>query len=85
MRKTLKFLMKEMNVEIELTVNCEEIEEMLRSQYNLDEPVKLTRMEHDELSDVCAFTFEVDADDSKQICRNWDSSAFTTGLLEEAI
>jgi hypothetical protein len=77
--------MRKMNVLIELDVPCGAIEELLRDKYHLDEPVKLVRMEHDELGDLCAFTFDVDAVDSKMICRDWDNSDFAMSLLEEAI
>lgn len=72
-------------MKIELGANCSEIEDMLSRRYNLSEPVKLMGLEFDEGSDLVAFSFEVDAEDSIQIDRNWDSSAFTTGLIEEAI
>ena len=42
-------------------------------------------MDYDELSDVCAFEFEVDAGDSVRINRKWDDYAFTEDILGEAI
>jgi hypothetical protein len=42
-------------------------------------------MEFDEAGDLCAFSFEVDAADSKLICREWDDYAFVEGLIENAI
>lgn len=74
-----------MNVTIDLAIPCETIEQMVYDQYHLDETVKLTKMEHDEMSDLCSFTFEVDVAVSKQICRDWDSDSFAAGLVEEAI
>lgn len=72
-------------MKIELAVPCSAIEEMICFQYKLDEPVKLTDMEYDEMGDLCAFTFETDAENTERIHRNWDDSAFACGIVEEAI
>ncbi len=72
-------------MKIELMIPCSTIEEMLHAQYHLEEPVKLTQMEHDDLSDVVAFSFEVDAEDREKITRDWDDDAFAVDLMEEAI
>lgn len=70
---------------IEVEVPASSVEELLSAQHNLSEPVRLAGIEHDELSDVCAFVFEVDEDDVPKIDRNWDNDEFAAGLLEEAI
>jgi len=70
---------------IELAVNCSSVEEMLSARHSLEEPVKLTHVEHDEMGDLCAFVFEVDEDDVPKIDRDWDSDDFAAGLVEEAI
>ena len=72
-------------MKIDLDVNCSDLEDMLATHYNLSEPVKLVSVEFDEAGDLIAMGFEVDAGDCKQICRNWDSYAFTEGLISEAI
>ena len=51
----------------------------------LDEPVKLTNMEYDEMGELCAFTFEVDEDDLPKIDRNWDDDSFADGLIQDII
>ena len=80
-----KFLKKAMIVKIELTVNCDQLEDILQARYDLTDPVKLIGLEYDEMSDVCAFEFEVDAGDSVRINRKWDDYMFTEDLLGEAI
>lgn len=72
-------------IQIELSVSCSSIEEMLHSQYHLDEPVKLTKMEHDEMGDLCVFTLEMDEDTARKINRGWDESQFSGNLVDEAI
>jgi len=72
-------------VEIELCVPCNVIEEMLHARYHLDEPVKLTKMDHDELGDLCAFTFEMEEDTATQINREWDDTSFAGDIVDEAI
>lgn len=72
-------------MQIELTVPCNVLEEMLHAQYHLDEPVKLTKMEHDELGDLCAFTFEMEAATAAQVDRQWDETSFAGDILKEAI
>lgn len=72
-------------MKLELTVACDQMEDLLQARYNLNEPVKLIGMDYDELSDVCAFEFEVDASDSVRINRKWDDYAFTEDILGEAI
>ena len=72
-------------MQIELTVPCSVLEEMLHAQYHLDEPVKLMKMEHDELGDLCAFTFEVEEESAKQIDRGWDATSFSGDIVDEAI
>lgn len=76
---------RKMIVKLELTVACDQMEDLLQARYNLNEPVKLIGMDYDELSDVCAFEFEVDAGDSVRINRKWDDYAFTEDILGEAI
>ena len=78
-------MMRTMIVKIELTVNCDQLEDLLQARYNLTDSVKLVNLEYDELSDICAFEFEGDADDCRLITRNWDNYAFTEDLLGEAI
>lgn len=72
-------------MKIDLDVNCSDLEDMLVTHYNLSEPVKIVSVEFDETGDLIAMGFEVDAEDSVQIGRNWDSYAFTQGLISEAI
>ena len=72
-------------MKIELAVPCSAIEDMLCSQYRLEESAKLTRMEHDELSDVVAFSFEIDEEDYTKINRDWDDSVLARDLIQEAI
>ena len=72
-------------MKIELAVPCSAIEDMLCAQYRLEESAKLTRMEHDELSDVVAFSFEIDDEDSDKIDREWDDDLLAFELIEEAI
>ena len=72
-------------MKLELSVNCDTVEDILRARYNLTEDVRLTDMEFDEAGDLCAFSFEGDAADSKLICREWDDYAFVEGLIENAI
>lgn len=74
-----------MLVSIELTVPCNSVEEILKNQYRLEGPVKLTNFERDDLSDVLGFTFELEADDSKKICRDWDDYSLAADVLGEAI
>jgi len=74
-----------MSVRIELVVPVERIEDMLNAQYYLEEPARLTKMEHDEMGELCAFTFEVDEEDLPRIDRNWDDGSFAEGLMSEAI
>jgi hypothetical protein len=74
-----------MQVKIDLVVPCDAIEGILCSQYMLDEPVKLTNMEYDEMGELCAFTFEVDEDDLPKIDRNWDDDSFASDLMQDAI
>jgi hypothetical protein len=74
-----------MKVKLELSVNCDTIEDLLQAHYNLSEPVKVIGMEYDETGDLCAFEIEVDAEDSSRINRHWDDFAFTQGLIENAI
>ncbi len=74
-----------MKVQIELTVPCSVLEEMLHAQYHLDEPVELVKIEHDEYSDLCVFAFEVEEDVAGQIDRHWDDSSLAGGVIEEAI
>lgn len=74
-----------MKVNLELAIACDLIEDLLQAKYNLTEPVRLVKMEHDELSDLCAFSFDVEADDSALIGRNWDDYAFAEGIVNEAI
>lgn len=70
---------------IELAVPCSAIEEMLSVRHSLSEPVMLTHIERDELSDVCALVFEVDEGDVPRIDRGWDGDDFAAGLIEESI
>jgi len=77
--------MRKMKVKIELAIACDLLEDLLQSRYNLTSPVRLTKMEHDELSDLCAFEFDVEAEDSALIGRNWDDYAFSEDLIGEAI
>ena len=70
---------------IELAVPCSAVEEMLSSKHQLAEPVRLTHVEHDEFSDVCALVFEVDEEDVPLIDRGWDADDFAAGLIEESI
>lgn len=72
-------------MQIELTVPCSVLEEMLHAQYHLDEPVELVKIEHDEYSDLCVFAFEVEEDVAEQIDRHWDDTSFAGDILEEAI
>jgi hypothetical protein len=74
-----------MQVKIDLVVPCDAIEGILCSQYMLDEPVKLTNMEYDEMGELCAFTFEVDEDDLAKIDRGWDDESFASDLMQDAI
>ena len=74
-----------MQVKIDLVVPCDAIEDVLCAQYMLDEPVKLTNMEYDEMGELCAFTFEVDEDDLPKIDRNWDDDSFADGLIQDII
>ena len=74
-----------MSVRIELIVPVERIEDMLNAQYRLEEPARLTEMEHDEMGELCAFTFEVDEEDLPRIDRNWDDESFAEGLMDEAV
>jgi hypothetical protein len=74
-----------MQVKLELTVACDQLEDILQARYNLTEPVKVVGMEYDELSDVCAFELEVEAADSRLICRQWDDYAFSEDFIGEAI
>ena len=74
-----------MQVKIDLVVPCDTIEGVLCSQYRLDEPVKLTNMEYDEMGELCAFTFEVDEDDLPKIDRNWDDDSFADEMIQDAI
>jgi hypothetical protein len=74
-----------MKVQIELTVPCSVLEEMLHAQYHLDEPVELVKIEHDEYSDLCVFAFEVEEDVAGQIDRHWDSDGFSESVIGEAI
>ena len=74
-----------MSVKIELIVPVERIEDMLNAQYRLEEPARLTEMEHDEMGELCAFTFEVDEDELAKIDRGWDKDSFAEGLMSEAI
>lgn len=70
---------------LELTINCSEVEQLLQDRHGLDGPVRLTNVEYDEVGDLIAFGFEVEAEDSTKIGRFWDDMAFTEGLIEEAI
>lgn len=70
---------------LELSVSCDQIEDMVQTQHNLDMPVKLIKMDYDSIGDLCAFEFEVDDEQYRMINRNWDDYAFTEGLVEEAI
>lgn len=70
---------------IELMVTATAIEDLLSVHHRLDEPVRLTSVEHDELSDLCAFVFEVDEADVPKLDRGWDTDDFASGLVEEAI
>ena len=70
---------------IELAVPVSTVEEMLSARHQLEEPVRLTHVEHDELSDICAFVFEVDEEDVPKIDRGWDDDDFAAGLIEESI
>ena len=72
-------------MQIELTANCSDIEQMLQIKHGLSEETRLTGVEFDETGDLVAFSFEVDAGDAKNICRQWDNYAFSEGLIEEAI
>lgn len=72
-------------MQIDLGVTCDSIEELLREKYNLSEPIRLSGMDFDELSDMCVFSFETEEEDSKRIGRKWDDMAFAEGLIEEAI
>jgi len=74
-----------MLVSIELTVPCNSIEEILKNQYRLEGPVTLTDFDRDDLSDVLGFTFELEAEDSKKICRDWDDYSLATEVMGEAI
>jgi hypothetical protein len=74
-----------MRVKIELNANCSDLERVLASYYNLSEPVKMISVEFDEAGDLIAMGFEVDAEDSIQICRKWDNYAFAEGLIGEAV
>ena len=70
---------------IELTVPTEAVEEVLTSRHQLEDPAKLTHIEHDELSDVWVLMFEVNELDVPKIDRGWDADDFAAGLIEESI
>ena len=72
-------------MKIELAVPCSAIEDMLCVQYRLEESAKLIKMEHDELSDVVAFSFDIDEEESFKIDREWDDDALAFELISEAI
>ena len=72
-------------MKIELVVPVERIEDILYAQCYLEEPAKLTKMEHDEMGELCAFTFEVDEEDLPKIDRGWDDESFASELMSEAI
>lgn len=72
-------------MKIELAIACDMLEDLLQAKYNLTSPVKLLKMEHDELSDLCAFEFDVEADDAAFIGRDWDDYSFSEDLIGEAI
>jgi hypothetical protein len=74
-----------MQVKIDLVVACDAIEGVLCSQYMLDEPVKLTNMEYDEMGELCAFTFEVDEEDLPKIDRGWDDESFASDMMSDAV
>lgn len=74
-----------MQVKLELTANCSDIEQMLQQKYGLASDVRLTDVEFDETGDLVAFNIEVEAEDSMLIGRQWSDYSFTEGLLEEAI
>jgi hypothetical protein len=74
-----------MQVKIDLVVACDVIEGILCSQYMLDEPVKLTNMEYDEMGELCAFTFEVDEEDLPRIDRGWDDESFASDMMQDAV
>ena len=74
-----------MQVKIDLAVPCDAIESSLCAQFMLNEPVKLMNMEHDEMGELCAFTFEVDEDDLPKIDRNWDDDSFADDMIQDII
>lgn len=72
-------------MKVELTANCSDLEEMIKEKYGLVGDPHLTDVEFDELGDLVAIGVEVEASDSKLICRQWDARGFVEGLIEEAI
>ena len=70
---------------IELSLSCDQIEDLLQAQYNLDEPVKLTGMEYDEDGDLCAFQFDVEESDTERLHRDWNDWGFAEGLVGEIL
>jgi hypothetical protein len=74
-----------MIVKIELSLHCDQIEDLLQAQHNLDEPVKLIGMEYDSMSDLCALEFEVDSGEVAKINRDWSDWDFAEGLVADAL
>jgi len=74
-----------MIVKIELGLHCDQIEDLLQAQHNLDEPVKLIDVEYDSMSDLCILEFEVDSGEVDKINRNWEAWDFAEGLVADAL
>ena len=72
-------------MKIELGLHCDQIEDLLQTQHNLDEPVKLTGMEHDSLSDLCILEFEVPSSEVDKINRDWDAWDFAEKMVADTL
>ena len=74
-----------MQVKIELFLPSSSLECMLQERYDLDGAVTFNGVEFDDYGDSIALSFELDAEESKKVTRDWDDETFAEGLISEAI
>ena len=74
-----------MQVKIELLLPSSSLECMLQERYDLEGAVTFRGAEFDDYGDSVSLSFELDAEDSVKVVRNWDDDTFVEGLISEAI
>lgn len=54
-------------MEVEMSISCSELEDKIRFNHKLEETVKISDCQYDEMADMVIFTIEIDEDESYMV------------------